>query len=259
MIHPTAIVHENASVGKGTEIGPYAVIDENVVVGSDCRIDAHACIVGHTRVGDGTVVHTGAVLGDEPQDLHYEGERSFLEIGRNCVFREYVTVHRGSDKDSKTVLGDNVMIMALSHVGHNCTIGNNVIIANVSALGGHVRVEDRAFISASVGIHQFVRIGTMAMIGGFNRIVQDVPPYCLVQDAVVHGPNTVGLRRAGVEPKARAAIKAAIKLFYFSGLNRMNATEKIREQYGGTPEVDHLIEFLSATERGFVSGRDTHP
>lgn len=257
MIHPTAIVDGNAVVGERVDIGPYAVIGADVVVGDDCRIGPHVFITGHTRLGSGTVVHTGAVLGDEPQDLHYEGGRSFLEIGTNCVIREYVTVHRGTETDSKTVVGNNVMLMALAHVGHNCTIGNNVVVANVSALGGHVHIEDRAFVSASVGVHQFVRIGTMAMVGGFNRVTQDVPPYCLLQDAVVHGPNTVGLRRAGIAADTRTAIKNAIKLLYFSGLNRMNAVEKIRDEFGGIPEVDHLVDFIESTKRGLMSGRDT--
>ena len=254
MIHPTAIVSPAAAIGEQVEIGPYAIVDEHVALGDGCRIGPHVHLTGHSRIGPGTVIHTGAVIGGEPQDSHFDGGITYAEIGRDCVLREYVTVNRGTDPGSKTVIGDSVMLMAFAHVGHNCGIGNNVVIANGSLLGGHVQVGESAFISALVAAHQFVRIGALAMVGGLNRIRQDIPPYCMLQMEHIQGPNTVGLRRAGIAPDIRKAIRAAIKLYFFAGLNRLSALAQIRQQYGGVEEVADFVNFVESTERGIVSG-----
>ncbi len=256
MIHETAIIHPGAKLGSNVQVGPYTVIDEHVQLGDSCRVGPHVHLTGHTTIGAGTKIHAGAVIGDEPQDLGYDGSRTYLNVGENCTLREYVTIHRGSDAESATTVGDNVMLMAFCHLGHNCHIGNNVVIANTSTLAGHVEIEDRAFISAAVLIHQFVRIGTMAMISGGDRVVQDIPPFCMFHKHL-RGPNTIGLRRAGIDAAGRTAIRAAIKAYFFSGLKRSNALQQIVEEHGDVPEVARFVTFIEGTKRGIASGPRT--
>ena len=223
MIHPTAVIAPGAKIGEGVDIGPYTVVDENVQLGDGCRVGPHVHLTGHTTIGAATVIHAGAVIGDTPQDVHYQGARAFTQIG------------------------------------HNCNIAKGVIIGNATLLAGHVHVHERAFISAGVAIHQFVRIGTLAMVGGMNRIYQDVPPYCMLQREAIQGANVVGLRRAGFAPDKRAAIRGAIKVYFFAGLNRMNALADIRARYGEVPEVQALVRFCETSKRGITAGRGTEP
>ena len=258
MIDPKASIAKGAVIGENVEIAPYAVIDSNVVIGDGCRIGPHAFITGHTTIGRNTQVHAGAVLGDSPQDVHYHDEESFLDIGENCVIREYVTVHRGTEEGSHTVLGNNVMLMAFSHLGHNCIISDDVIVANATLLAGRVTVGAHAFVSAGVMVHQFVRIGRLAMIGGGNHISQDVPPFCMLQDEEVQGPNVVGLRRAGFDENSRNALRSAIKLFFCYGLSRQDACDRIREEVEVTAEVQEFIDFVMTTKRGICTGRKIH-
>ncbi|MBT3380070.1 MAG: acyl-ACP--UDP-N-acetylglucosamine O-acyltransferase [Lentisphaerae bacterium] len=254
MIHPTAIVGEGAVIGPGTEVGPYAVVDSDVVLGANCLVGPHVHLTGHTTIGAGTRIHTGAVIGGEPQDLHYDGEVTYTTVGENCVFREYVTVNRGTDPGSTTAIGDNVMLMAYTHVAHNCRLSSNVIIANSTQVAGHVQISPRAFISGGVLIHQFVRIGAVAMVSGGEKVVQDVPPYCTMQFNRIVGPNTIGLRRTGLTPESRRAVRMAIKVYFLKGLNRANALAEIRAGCPAIPEVDALVAFLETTERGIVAG-----
>ena len=258
MIDSTACIAKGAVIGENVEIAPYAVIDANVTIGDGCRIGPHAYITGYTTIGKNTQIHAGAVLGDSPQDVHYHDERSYLDIGENCIFREYVTVHRGTEEDSHTVIGNNVMLMAFSHLGHNCIISDNVIVANATLLAGRVTVGERAFVSAGVMVHQFVRIGRLAMIGGGNHITQDVPPFCMLQDEEVQGPNVVGLRRAGFEEINRNALRSAIKIFFCYGLSRQEACDRIRAEVEVTPEVQEFIDFVMTTKRGVCPGRKIH-
>ncbi len=255
MIHNNAVVAKGAKLGRDVSISPFAVIDENVTVGDRCRIGPHVYLTGHTVIGSDTNIHTGAVIGDEPQDYHYKGEESYVEIGSHCVIREYVTVHRGARKGTRTVIGDRVMLMALSHVAHNCHIGEGVIIANSALLAGHVEIEAGAVLSGGVAVHQFARIGTLSMISGLARVTQDVPPYCMLSEDMVHGPNSVGLKRAGYTADKRKAIREAIKIFYFRGLNRPNAIKEIEDKLGHIEEAQHFLEFVSATDRGCMPGR----
>jgi len=257
MIHPTAVIAPEASIGERVTVGPYAVIDGGVELGDDCRVGPHVHLTGCTRIGPGTLIHAGAVIGDEPQDLNYDGAVAYTEIGARCVIREYVTVHRGADPESKTTVGDGAMLMAFSHLGHNCHIGANVVIANATLVAGHVDVGDRAFISGAVMIHQFVRIGKLAMVGGGSHIGKDVPPYCMLQFEVIQGPNVVGLRRASIGPQVRQAIRRAIKTYFHSGLNGAEALQKIREEHSGTPEVDEIVTFIEGTKRGVTPGHLT--
>ena len=209
MIHPTAVIAPGAKIGADVEIGPYAVIDGEVTVGDGVRIGPHVHLTGCTTIGAGTKIHTGAVIGDEPQDLHNTGEGCTTVIGKACIIREYVTVHRGAMPGTSTVVGDGVLLMAFSHLGHNCVLGNNSIIANATLLAGHVEVGEKAFISGACVVHQFCRIGPFAIVGGKSGIGQDVPPYCMYQFGGVAGPNAIGLRRNGFDTTARAQIRKA--------------------------------------------------
>ena len=255
MIHPTAIVAPGAELGSDVAVGPYAVIEEHVTLEDGCRVGPHAHLSGHTRIGAGTQIHTGAVVGGVPQDVNYTGGESYTVVGPKSIIREYVTIHRGTDPGSTTEIGGGVMLMAMCHVGHNCCLGDNVVIANATLLAGHVQLGERAFLSGNVMVHQFVRIGPVAMIHAGEPVSQDVPPYCMLAERRIRGPNTIGLRRAGMDPDTRTAIRGAIKAYYGEGLNRHNALKKIQEEHGDVPEVAVFCEFIATTERGVMPGR----
>jgi len=254
-IDPRAAIADGAQIGADVEIGPFAVIDGNVKIGDRCKIGPHVHLTGHTTIGAGTSIHTGAVIGGEPQDVHYNDEVSYVEVGENCIIREYVTIHRGTEEGSITKVGNRVMLMAMVHLGHNCQIADDVIIANSSLLAGRVQVDEHAFISGGCLVHQYVRIGKMAMVGGGNTLPQDVPPYCLLQYGVIHGPNIVALRRSGLAEDVRDDIRDAIKIFFFEGLNTKNAISEIRARIPNHPEIDTFVDFLENTRRGVMSGR----
>ncbi|MFA6815717.1 MAG: acyl-ACP--UDP-N-acetylglucosamine O-acyltransferase [Lentisphaeria bacterium] len=254
-IDKRAAIAEGAQIGENVEIGPFAVINKNAVIGDNCKIGPHAMITGYTTIGKGTVIHIGAALGSEPQDLHYNNEKSFTQIGEGCTIREYVTIHRGTEEGSITKIGNGCLLMAFSHFGHNCQLGNGVVVANASLLAGRVEVFDNAFISAGVMIHQFVRIGRLAMIGGGNAIGQDVPSFCMLQDGAIQGANLIGLRRAHWEAEVRDAVRDAIRVTFFEGLSRPNAVEEIRQKVKMFPEVEEFVTFLEGTKRGLMSGR----
>ncbi len=258
-IHPTAVIDPKARLGAGVEIGPYAVIDGDVTLHDGCIVGPYVHLTGHTTIGAGTRIHAGAVIGDRPQDLHYTDAVSYTDIGSHCVIREYVTIHRGTAEGSRTIVGNHVMLMGFVHLGHNCRIEDQVVIANGSLLAGHVEVGTRAFISGGVLVHQFVRIGRLAMVGGGNALGQDVPPFCMLQFDQIQGPNVVGLRRAGMDEATRSAIRSAIKIYFFSGLNRANAVEEIRKAAPDTPEVAEFIAFVESTRRGITPGHMTKP
>jgi len=258
-IHPTAVIDPKAELGVGVEIAPFAVIDANVRVGDACVIGPHVHLAGHTTLGAGTRIHAGAVIGDRPQDTHYADEVTYTDIGSHCVIREYVTVHRGTVEGSRTVIGNQVMLMCFVHLGHNCQIEDGVVVANGTMLAGHVHVGPRAFISGGVLVHQFVRIGRLAMIGGGNGIGQDIPPFCMLQFEQIQGPNVVGLRRSGMDEPTRSAVRSAIKTYFFSGLNRVHAIEEIRKASPDCPEVAEFIAFVESTRRGITPGHMTKP
>ena len=256
-IDPRAAISPDAQLGENVSVGPFAVIGPNVQIGDNCTIGPHVNLSGHTTIGKGTKIFVGANIGDEPQDLHFEGAESYTDIGEDCLIREYVTVHRGVEEGSHTYVGNRVMLMAFSHLGHNCQIADDVVIANASLLAGRVEVGKHAFISAQVMIHQFCHIGTYAMIGGGNAISQDIPPYCLLQFGVVRGLNAVGVRRAGFSAETRQALQAAIHATCFEGLSRPNAIAKIRQELPQIPEVVAFAEFLENSQRGIVPGLGT--
>jgi UDP-N-acetylglucosamine acyltransferase len=253
--HPTATVSPKARIADDVVIGPYAVIEDDVAIGPGCKLHANAYICAGTTLGTNCIMYMGSCLGGEPQDLAYKGARSYLIIGSNNIFREHTTAHRGTTEGSATVIGDDNYFMCLSHIAHNCRIGSKVIICNNALLAGYVEVADMAFISASCLIHQFVRIGTLAMVSGGVRLNKDFPPYMSTSaDNVVESYNVVGLRRAGFDAAARESIKHAHRILYRENLNTSNAIAKLSEM----PEsrhIQHLIEFIKASKRGICTAR----
>lgn len=252
VIHPTAIVHPEAELGEGVEVGPYSVIAATVKIGDRTRIGPRVTIEGHTRLGEENEIFTGAVIGSVTQDKKYEGGTSYLRIGNRNKIREYVTINPGTKEGSETVMGDDNLLMAYSHVAHDCVIGNFTTLANVATLAGHVIIEDRAIVGGLSAVHQFVRIGTLAIIGGCSKVVQDVPPFMLADGhpTKVWGLNSVGLDRANVPSEEKALLKKAYKILFRSGLLVKNAAAKIREEIPLTPSVETLLRFLDQSERG---------
>ena len=245
-----AVVSKKARIAEGVEIGPFAIIEDDVELARGVKVWPHAYICSGSSIGEETQVHMGAVVGHIPQDLAFKEKKTFIKIGKRNVIREYATLHRGTEEDSSTVIGDDCYFMALSHVGHNCHVGNKVIIANGVLLAGHVTVGDFAFISGNVVVHQFCRIGTLAMIGGFSGINKDVPPFMLARGpSVIRSVNLVGLRRAKFSRELIANIKEAYKLLFMSDLNTAQAVEGIRKLQP-SKELDHLVEFIETSKRG---------
>jgi len=260
-IHPTAIIGDKAELGEDVVVHPYTIIEDGAKIGNRCELGPFAVIRGGTIIGDGTGVHTGAVLGEPPQDLKYHGEETYLIIGRDNEIREFVTLHRATGEGEATVVGDNNLIMAYSHAGHNCKIGNHCMISNSAGISGHVTIEDYVTIGGMVGIHQFVTIGTMAMIGGMSRINRDVPPYLLVEGnpAQPRSVNTRGLARRGLSEEEIAALRRAFRLLFRSDLNISQAMAKLEEDEESlTEHVRHLIEFLRRIDEGYA-GRQANP
>lgn len=252
-IHPTALVHPNAKIGCDVTVGPQAIIEEHVEIGDGCVIGPRASVLSFTTLGAGCRLHTGAVLGDIPQDLGFKGERSFLRVGSGCIFREYVTVHRGTGEGTETVIGNHCFIMGGVHLAHNVHLGNHVIIANATLLAGHVQVGDRAFISGAVVVHQFVRIGRVAMLGGACAVGQDVPPFCTVepmQGNLLSGLNVVGMKRAGLTLEQRAEVKEAFRILYRSEWTVSEAVARIREHFQEGSPAREMAEFVAASKRG---------
>jgi UDP-N-acetylglucosamine acyltransferase len=255
-VHKTAIISKNAKIAENVEIGPNVVIEDNVEIAGGVKIYANAYITGWTTIGENCQIHMGAVIGHLPQDLGFdENSRSYLKIGKGNVFREYTTVHRSKVKDGATIIGDNNFFMGFSHIAHDCRIGNNVIICNGVLLAGHVEVEDRVFMGGSCGVHQFSRVGKLAMVVGLSALAMDLPPYMILEGRrTVIGYNVVGLRRAGYSNEAINKIRQAFKLLYKSDHSVARATEEI-EKLGNTPEITHLVKFIRNSKRGICHGQ----
>lgn len=251
-IHETAVVYPGANIGKEVEIGPYAVIGPNVVIGDGTKICAHAVIEGWTSIGKNCTIYSGAVIGGEPQDLKFVGEKSYVFIGDNCKIRECVTISRATGEEQETRIGNNCLLMACTHIAHNCVLGNNIIISNGTGVAGHVTIEDRAVIGGLSGIHQFVKIGRNAMVGGMAKIVQDVPPFVIVDGNPAHvaGLNSVGIARAGITTAVRKDLKKAYKILYRSGYSLEQAIQEMEQELTSSEEVEHLLRFLRNVERG---------
>lgn len=252
-IHPTAVVDETAEIGQGVSIGAYSVIGKNVSIGDGTSVGSNVIIELNTSIGKENVILTGAVLGGAPQDKKFHGEDSYLRIGDNNIIREFVTIHRASGDGEVTSIGDNNMLMAYCHVGHNCTLCNGITMANYVGISGHVLVEDKVVFGGIVGVHQKVRIGKLAMIGGLSKVVQDVPPFSMAdgRPTKVCDLNVIGLRRSGVSAKVRTEIKQAYKLLYRSNLNRTQAIEAIEKEIEPSEELQYLLDFIRNIRMGF--------
>lgn len=254
-IHPTAVVHPKATLGAGVSVGPYSVIAEQVTIGPRTRVGAHCVIEGKTTIGADCEFFTGAVIGSAPQDLKYRGEESAVSIGDRNKFREYVTVNLGtSGGGGKTVIGSDCLLMAYAHVAHDCAVGNHVVLANSVALGGHITIGDRAVIGGLVGIHQFVRVGELAIVGGCSRVIQDIPPYatCVGYPAAVFGVNSEGLKRAGISSEVKRTLHHAFKILFRSKLSIRHAIEQVAEEADHCPEIQRLVTFVRESKRGIA-------
>ena len=259
-IHPTAIIHPAAQLHSTVEVGPYAIIGEGVKIGAQTKIGPHAIIEGITEIGEENQIFSGAVIGAVPQDLKYKGERSLVKIGNNNVIREYVTINRATGENEATVVGNNNLIMAYVHLAHNCILEDEIIMSNNVTLAGHVIVESQAIISGVLGVHQFVHIGSMAMVGGMSRINRDVPPFMLVEGnpAKVRSLNLIGLKRRGLSSEDIKLLKQAFRLLYRSEISFTEAIEKLYS-LPDNEYVDRLQEFLqrsvSSERRGPLPGK----
>jgi UDP-N-acetylglucosamine acyltransferase len=250
MIHPTAIIHPQAKLGANARVGAYAVIDADVELGADCVVGPQVYLTGVTKIGAGNQFHAGSVIGDAPQDLKYKGEPTRLEIGDNNVFREHVTVHRSNKLTEATVIGSNNLLMAGAHVAHNCVVGNHVILANGALLGGHATVQDRAFISGNALVHQFCRVGTLAIMQGGSAISKDLPPFTVARGVNgICGLNTIGLRRAGLSSEERLELKKLYHFLFRSG-NMLRVALVEAEKIFTTPSANIFLEFVAAAKRG---------
>lgn len=252
LIHPTAIVSKKAELAGGVTVGPYSVIADNVKIGAQTKIGSHCVIEGNTTIGKDCEIFTGAVIGSRPQDLKYKGANSFLCIGDNNIIREYCTFNPGTQDGRQTIVGNNNLFMAYSHIAHDCIVANECVIANNGTLAGHVTLEDKAVIGGLVAIHQFVRVGTLSIIGGCSKVVQDIPPYstCDGHPARIYGLNLVGLRRNKTSREIIIQLDHAFKALFNSGLSAKHAAEILEKEIKPVKEITHLIEFVKNSVRG---------
>jgi len=252
-IHPTAVVAPGAILGAGCRIGPHVVIDGQVELGPECVLGPGVHLTGHTVIGARNRFHAGAVIGDAPQDFKYAGAPTRLRIGDENHFREHVTVHRSNQAEQDTVIGNRNFFMAGSHVGHNCEIGSDNILANGALLAGHVTLADRAFISGNCLVHQFCRVGRLAMMQGGSAISKDLPPFCVARgDNGVAGLNTVGLRRAGLGAEQRLQLRRLFHLLFRSGMRLSHALVAARDTFP-EPVAQEMIAFVAGSRRGICA------
>lgn len=251
-IHPSAVIHPRAGIGSDCEIGPYCVVGEHVTLGDGSRLHSHVVLDGHTTLGRGNEVFPFASIGLKTQDLKWNGGTTFAEVGDHNTFREHVTVHSATGDGEVTRVGSHNHILAYAHIAHNVTLGDHVIMSNVATLAGHVVVEDHAVVGGLAAVHQFCRIGKMAIIGGCSKVVQDVPPFMLADGnpAETRTINKVGLDRNGVLEEIQGVLKQAYKILFREGLTISNALARIETELAPSPELQHLIRFVRASERG---------
>jgi UDP-N-acetylglucosamine acyltransferase len=253
-IHPTAIVDAGAEIGAGCVIGPYCVVHAHVVLGENCWLQNHVTLAGPMRAGAGNKFYAYCSIGQQTQDLKYEGEPTFLEIGNENTFREFVTVNRSTTGTGKTRIGNSGNFLAYSHIGHDCTVGDSVVFSNNGTLAGHVQIGDHAIMGGLTAVHQFCRVGRYAITGGCSKIVQDVPPFMIADGnpAKVRGINLVGLERSGFPPEKVKEIKEAFRLIYRSKLNTRQAIEAIRQELPTSDEINQVLEFIEQSQRGII-------
>ncbi|MDP3981787.1 MAG: acyl-ACP--UDP-N-acetylglucosamine O-acyltransferase [Chlamydiota bacterium] len=256
-VHSTAIINGSVKLDPSVSVGPYAVIEGDVEIGANTTIGPHAVITGYTKIGQNNEIGAGVVLGQLPQDKKYEpGCRSYLVIGHDNVFREYVTVHRGTETETMTVIGNHNYFMVSSHVAHNCVVGNGVVFCNGAIAAGHCHIHDQAFISGYVLLHQFVHVGRLAMFSGAARVSMDVPPFMMACERnEIWSINFVGLERAGIEKEQIQQIKKMYRIFYRSGLNVKSALEKIEETGFSSPLIHEFVDFVKQSPNGVLPHR----
>src|SRR5437763_5678066 len=253
-IHPTAIVDPTARLAAGTMVGPYCVVGANVEVGQSCWLQHHVTLMGPMRVGARNKFYAYCSIGQQTQDLKYAGEPTYLEIGDENTFREFVTVNRSTNSDGKTQIANGGNFLAYSHIGHDCIVGDAVVFSNNGTLAGHVKIDDHAIMGGLTAVHQFCRIGRYAITGGCSKIVQDIPPFMIADGnpAKVRGINLVGLERSGFPPESVKWIKEAFRLIYRSKYNTGQAVAAIRGELPATAEINQIIEFIEKSERGII-------
>ena len=259
MIHPTAIIDSTANLATDVEVGPYAIIGKHVIIGKGTTVGAHAVVGDWTEMGENNQIFPQASVGAPPQDLKYKGEECWTRLGNGNMIREFATIHRGTvTGHAETVVGNNNLLMAYSHVAHDCVVGNGVVLANVATLAGHVTVEDHVIIGGLVAVHQFSRIGAYAMIGGGTMVGMDILPYTIAtsnkREAKLRGLNLIGLKRRGFTEEAIANLKKAYKTLFMAGLKLPDAIARINGEIADCPEVDYLLAFINSTQRGFCKG-----
>lgn len=258
-IHASAIVHPSAQLAEGVEIGPYAIIEEHAIIGKGTSIGAHAVIGKWTELGENNQIYHLASVGAAPQDLKYKGEECWTRLGNGNVIREFATIHRGTvTGHAETVMGNNNLMMAYSHVAHDCVVGNGNVFANSATLAGHVTVQDNVILGGLVAIHQFTTIGSYSMLGGGTLVGLDIPPYMIAtsgkRDATLRGLNLIGLKRRGFSDESISNLKKAYKTLFMAGLKQPEAIAKIRAEIVGCAEVDTLLAFIEASQRGICRG-----
>ena len=253
-VDSTAIISDKAIIGDEVEIGPYSIINGPAVIGKGTKIGSHVLIAGDTTIGVNCKIHHGAVIGTDPQDLKFGAEETSVVLGNNITIREYVTINRGTTESKMTKVGDNTLLMAYSHIAHDCRLGENVILANGVQLAGHVHIQDYATIGGLVAVHQFVSIGTHSMIGGSYRVTNDICPYALAQGypLSVKTINYIGLKRHGFPPKTIEIIKSAFRLLFNSPYNTSDAVLKIKEELPQIKEIQTILEFIASSRRGLT-------
>ena len=252
IVHPTAIVHPDAVLGQDVEVGPWALIAGTVKIGARTKVGPRVTIEGHTTIGEDNEFFTGAVIGSLTQDRKADGGVSYLKIGDRNTIREYATLTPGTLNGTETVVGNENLLMAYAHVAHDCIIHNGCTLANNATLAGHVIVEDKAIIGGLSAVHQFVRIGKLSITGGCSKVVQDIPPFMMVDGhpAQAFGINSVGLDRAGYTPADKSAIKKAFKIIFKSGLILKNVIKQIQTDIPSSPSIQTILSFLEKSERG---------
>jgi UDP-N-acetylglucosamine acyltransferase len=253
-IHSTAVIEPGAQIGEGCHIGPYSVIGANVTLGQGCTLHSHIVIDGHTELGEANTLYPFASIGLQSQDLKHSGGTTYTRIGAHNTFREYVTVHSATDEGDATVIGSHNNLLAYTHVAHDCQLGDHIVMSNVATLAGHVTVEDRAIIGGLAAVHQFCRIGTMSIIGGCSKVVQDIPPYMLANGnpATTRALNKEGLKRNEVSPESQAALKQAHRILFRENLTFTKGVEKTRAEVPASEEIEHLLTFIDSSQRGIA-------
>jgi UDP-N-acetylglucosamine acyltransferase len=256
-IHSTAIVEDGAKLGKGVYVGPFCYVGKDVEIGDGTRLIANVSFFGWVKVGKNNVFYPGAVIGAEPQDIAYKGDRSYVVIGDNNIFREHTTVHRGTKAETTTKIGSNCFFMVGSHIAHNCVVGDGVILVNNALLAGYVEVGDKAFISGNTAIHQFVRVGKLSLVSGGTVISKDLPPFCITEgrNNPPRALNVVGLKRNGIVGERLSVLKQLFKIFFRSSLSLEEALDKIKRELPFTDEVKEFIEFIEKNKRGILRAK----